>query len=320
MCILIGKRKYNEMISEERLRVSFENNSDGCGMSYAHNGKVYVEKFMEFEEFYNRLNELEKEIGLYDKNVLLHFRISTSGKIDLGNCHPFIVSDDYNVLRNLNSKTESELVMGHNGILHNYEPSKNANTNDTQRFIKEFIYPMYKENKNFLQNSFNRCLIEKEIGTNKVMFIDAEGEMYAIGKFITDEVDGNLYSNDTYLESIWGRYYTKYDTKYSYSYADDLWDYIDIKDYCDCKLDIEDFSDLISSMEIFDNGDVVYTVDNRIYKVDIYNKEDYCMDNDFNLYYINYDNFEINFIGEVLDIQYEKNIDNIYAKYGITTI
>ena len=64
MCVIVNKNRGIELPRKELLENCFSNNSDGAGMMYNLNGKVYIEKgFMKFDEFYNRLMELDKKIS-----------------------------------------------------------------------------------------------------------------------------------------------------------------------------------------------------------------------------------------------------------------
>lgn len=44
----------------------------------------------------------DKLYKLKNQSVVFHFRISTSGKIDEGNCHPYPLTDDSIYLRKTN--------------------------------------------------------------------------------------------------------------------------------------------------------------------------------------------------------------------------
>jgi len=90
MCIIAIKPKGMPMFTDEQIKVMFENNSDGAGYMYCANNKVNIVK-----GFFN-VNKLIKSLRSRDftnTNVVLHFRISTSGLVDGLNCHPYPIFD-----------------------------------------------------------------------------------------------------------------------------------------------------------------------------------------------------------------------------------
>ena len=100
MCVIVTKEMNQKMPSKETLKQCFLANPGGCGFMYNYENEVYIEKgFMTFESFYARLKELDEQIGLKKRAVVFHFRISTSGLIDEGNCHPYPICNDIRVMR-----------------------------------------------------------------------------------------------------------------------------------------------------------------------------------------------------------------------------
>ena len=72
MCIIVAKKKGLELPTKEILENCFTANDDGAGISWnTDNGTVIIEKgFMTFNEFYNRLLEIDNEYNLKDRGVL----------------------------------------------------------------------------------------------------------------------------------------------------------------------------------------------------------------------------------------------------------
>lgn len=187
MCIIAIKPKNVKMFSDKTIETMFENNPDGAGYMYYDNKlrKVIVKKgFMTLKEF---KKELKKQ-DFTKTNLILHFRIGTSGKNDKLNCHPYPIYEK----NALSAKTN--LAMAHNGILHDYTPAKNSEINDTQVFIRSVLRNL---NKGFLNNDDMKFLIEELIGANKLAFLDSNNKVTLIGNgFIEDK--GYIYSNDSY--------------------------------------------------------------------------------------------------------------------------
>lgn len=133
-------------------------------------------------------------------NLILHFRIGTSGFNDKMNCHPYPIYQK----NALNCKTD--LAMAHNGILQGYIPPKTSDINDTQVFIQNVLSGL---KKGFLDDTDKLMLIEEIIGTNKLAFLDSRNKLTTIGNFIED--GGYIYSNNSYK-----KHETK-KVKYTYS-------------------------------------------------------------------------------------------------------
>lgn len=183
MCIIIVNK--NKMLSRATLENSFENNSDGAGMAYVENGVVKVFKELtDFDKFYKKYIEVRKKNKL---PILLHFRITTHGYVDIQNTHPYIVE-------------KSKLVVMHNGII-DIECDNKA-MSDTWHFTREYLKPLYLEDKNFLKKDHIRRLLGKSIPSSKLAFLDASGSVTIINQQLgeTDEA-GNWYSNSSYKHS-----------------------------------------------------------------------------------------------------------------------
>lgn len=187
MCIIAVKPANKPLWSENTIREMFRRNPDGAGIMFLRkDGKVRIHKgMMKVEEV---LKYLYLHQPLLEKtDVVLHFRIATSGKKDELGCNP------YPVWSHNNSKTKDvEMAMVHNGILDSYGWRGNAQINDTQVFIKETLRSLPH---NFVKNKGIMELIEKSIGANKLVFLSKDG-IKRVGRFIED--DGYYYSNDSY--------------------------------------------------------------------------------------------------------------------------
>lgn len=189
MCIIAIKKASVPMFSDQLIRNMYDRNPDGAGIMYRKGNDVHIEK-----GFFSADKVLEychaHAADLADTDVVMHFRIATSGKKDGLGCHPYPVW-------NKNSKTSCDvkLAMVHNGILDTYGYKGTDEINDTQVFIKELLR---KLPHNFLRNQAIMSMIGKTIGTNKLAFLDKDG-VTTVGEFIED--DGYLYSNTSYKGS-----------------------------------------------------------------------------------------------------------------------
>ena len=209
MCIIAIQPK-GIVIDEYTLRNCWENNNDGAGIMYSINGEVHVhkelnsfKKFMKFKKYVDSLNV----------NCVIHFRISTSGKIDKNNIHPFKVNDD--------------LFFCHNGILDIDVPIDSL-INDTQIYNNGIL-------KNlpigFEQNEGIRNLIQYSIGSkNKFVFLNSEGEFFILNENAGCWDEGAWYSNNTYQYSYSSNYYTPKSKGFKKLYDDEMWHPVE----CEC--------------------------------------------------------------------------------------
>lgn len=186
MCIIAIKPKGMKMFDKKTIDTMFINNPDGSGYMYydSKSKKVVIKKgFMTSKALMKSLNEKD----LTKTNVILHFRIGTSGYFDKMNCHPYPIYDT----NKLECKTD--IAMAHNGILQGYIPPKISDINDTQVFIQNVLRNL---KKGFQYDTDKLMLIEELIGTNKFAFLDSKNQITLIGNFIED--GGYIYSNTSY--------------------------------------------------------------------------------------------------------------------------
>jgi predicted glutamine amidotransferase len=210
MCIAIVNN--GQKISKEAFKMSLYNNPDGFGMAYIEGTELKVFKSLSLD-----LNHLYKKYSkIYDSTefpILLHFRIGTSGKNDLNNCHPFNISKN--------------LVLIHNGILKGYGSNK-ANLNDTRHYIRE-VLSNFKDT-DLINNKALHKLISNDIEYNKFCLLHSSGQFTIVNEALGhwDETD-NWFSNSSYKP---------YDAKKSkisfYGWSeDDLNDDPELVEYCE---------------------------------------------------------------------------------------
>jgi predicted glutamine amidotransferase len=186
MCIAILNRK--DTISKEIFDICHSNNPDGKGFVYAKNGQLVIEKCLspKIDNFYNKYLEVRKHFNGF---IAIHFRIKTSGKVNLENCHPFKVSN--------------KLAFVHNGMLS--IPSSKTHS-DTFHFCEAL--KLFGKN-DFLENKVIGKMLEEVIDKyNKIIFIKSNGDATIYNKSAGHEHNGDWYSNKTYL----------YDNYYGCSY------------------------------------------------------------------------------------------------------
>lgn len=87
------------MPSEAEIENAWQANSDGFGIGYSHQGKLYVGKTLKLEEAKRYISAVPANAPL-----LLHWRYATHGVISEDNCHPY-------------SCLNGEWLGAHNGVL-----------------------------------------------------------------------------------------------------------------------------------------------------------------------------------------------------------
>lgn len=284
MCIIVVSPIGSEIPSKKVLKKCYYNNPDGFGFSYNYEGKVYIEKgYMDFEEGYERLMKLDKQIGLKDKGVLMHYRISTSGLVDEGNTHPYPISNNIKKLRALGQTADISVV--HNGIISNYIPDKDSRINDTQMFIKDYLYDIYQNDNDFLKDEKILSNIKKEV-ESKLAFLEKDGNITFVGNFIEEE-DGCYYSNNSYKETEY--FYCPIGFNEDYNYGD-------LTIYAGNPLSLEEFGDILGELYIIPDGEVIdlgfgyeLIAQNAMYGIDSFS----------NVYCIDYNLYMIEFLGEI---------------------
>lgn len=177
MCIAILKPE-NETIDKTRLENSFANNDDGAGYMFAKDGVLNLFKgFFRFEDFWNSYKRNVIENG--NPISAIHFRITTHGKTDKANCHPFRVN--------------KKLGFIHNGVINMVKTD--TEKSDTAMFNEIILKHLPK---GFIRNQAITNLIEESIGNSKLVFLNNKGN-YLISNESKGEWNKNVwYSNSSY--------------------------------------------------------------------------------------------------------------------------
>ncbi len=176
MCLLIASNV--KVANRNWLYNGFHNNDDGAGFSYAHEGKIVVNKgFFDFEEFYKAYTEMP------DCPNLVHFRLATGGMIDEANCHPFVLNEN--------------VVFGHNGVFSNVKACHDFS--DTYHFNEEILKPIFGKNTEGLFTDAANELLGSFIGKgNKLAFLKSSGEITIVNHSAGRMEGESWFSNSSY--------------------------------------------------------------------------------------------------------------------------
>ena len=177
MCIAILNTKKSGRLPKKQIQNSWDNNDMGAGLLWTKNNKLNVFKSYEYDEYLEKYNEIrdDKSIG----NIVLHFRIATSGYNGEHNLHPFLTNDD--------------LGFVHNGVIKGLGNKSFSDTYEFNDMLKKFKH-------NFLSCEMSKYFISEYIGYSKLIFLDNKDKYTIINEELGKWTDGNWYSNDSYKE------------------------------------------------------------------------------------------------------------------------
>jgi predicted glutamine amidotransferase len=189
MCIAILNSP-NNLLPKSYVKNSFESNPDGTGFIWVEDGKLMTYKLL--TNGYKKPWQIYRKIRERVPNsyIVLHFRIATSGKVDITNCHPFTVNES--------------LAFVHNGIISGLG---GLHQSDTYEFNQKYLQKLPTQ---FTENEAIMSLIGTSIGHSKLVFLDETNRPLIVNEDMGHyDENGNWFSNSTYKD-----YYDTYNTSY----------------------------------------------------------------------------------------------------------
>jgi hypothetical protein len=181
MCIAILNTKQTTL-KKQLLRNCWENNGDGAGILYINNDNKleFFKEMNNFDTFYDKYIDVRKKYG--KRNMVLHFRISTHGKVNTTNCHPFLVNDS--------------LGFVHNGMI--YDVPTSTEFSDTYMF-NETVLKNFKEG--FEHNETIMEMLEVFIGSgSKLVFLNDDDDYFIVNEKAGHWNLGCWFSNSSYKQ------------------------------------------------------------------------------------------------------------------------
>ena len=180
MCI-IAAIPSNQQVTKSTLRRCWENNPHGGGFMFTDGKKVQTFKEMSsFKRYWKAFTDAKSNNP--ESAFVCHFRISTHGRINETNCHPFLVN--------------SKLGFAHNGIIRN--APVHDDYSDTYMFNEHILKPLAD---GFLNNAAIVSLIKEYIGSgSKLAFLSSDNKITLINEKAGEWSDGVWYSNGGYKE------------------------------------------------------------------------------------------------------------------------
>jgi hypothetical protein len=183
MCIAILNTP-NVTFPKSLIRNCWDNNGDGAGLIYTDTKRKRLHTFKELdnvEKYYAKYIDIRRKHP--KSKVVLHFRISTSGGVNITNTHPFSVND--------------QLAFVHNGVISELN-GIDKNRSDTNLFNERVLKNLPN---GFEQDKTISALISKYIGHSKLIFLNALNEASIVNPDLgkTDAMYPDCwFSNSTY--------------------------------------------------------------------------------------------------------------------------
>ena len=193
MCVIVHKPSGEPMLNEDDIRKMFVSNSDGVGIAVKTKNKRWdVSKgHMVLAGFLIQLNKMASKYNLTNTDVILHFRLGTSGLNKPGNCHPFPITNNIKRLRECTYS--ASWIAAHNGVIGSGEQIIGfGEITDTQVYVRDILHSGIIQvglNKD-MENT--KRILKATLGTDKLI-IGGPKEVIRIGDWKVKE--GIFYSN-----------------------------------------------------------------------------------------------------------------------------
>lgn len=187
MCLIIHKPA-NVVLTKEQLEPVYDRNSDGFGLMYLEKDTVKTVKILP-KNISQVMETLEPHMN---KELGIHFRMQTHGKINLENAHPYQIF-------NKEEGAPFDAYLMHNGVLGSFTTNTTEHS-DTYNFIEEFIKPLIKSDGYSIVNTttFQRLLDEKISSSNRLLILTDKGFTIINEKAGTREKIPSTWCSNTY--------------------------------------------------------------------------------------------------------------------------
>jgi hypothetical protein len=195
MCIIIAHRAGAKPLPEDQLRTAWQNNSDGAGYMFTHNGTLHIRKpFWKLQSLMKAYYKDHKRYGASSPFVL-HMRITTHGSNNTLNTHP-------------HSLAAGTVGMAHNGILSHFIPQV-KNESDTVFFCRTVLAG--RSNRQLMDAKWGKTL-EGIIGWgNKLVFLNRQGSMMIVNESQGHWQGDTWFSNTSHQTSLLSYFHDDYE-------------------------------------------------------------------------------------------------------------
>ena len=182
MCLIIHQRS-GYTLPQSQLKTIYARNSDGFGVMFSENSKLYTLRFV------GTLDETMRAYYLYaaGRECLIHWRLSTAGRIDVHNAHPFVLGD-------------SQIGMMHNGIVGIGQPYNTMS--DTYHLAEYILKPIAQHDPEHVMSEDFCEVLSGLVGYgNRLAFMNHKGQVSICNREEGVEYEGNWFSN-TYAWNV----------------------------------------------------------------------------------------------------------------------
>lgn len=198
MCLIIYKPNNEATFSDEHLKNSISRNTDGAGVMYVENGRIYTDKILG--------GVINSEDTIFDwckahleskDTVAIHHRSTTHGADELVNLHPYCVL-------NKDEGDAIDLYVMHNGVIHGTKSTgKHSEFSDTWHYVNDSLKPMLKGRHDLIYLEEFRNHVQSFIGgNNKLLFMDNTGEVFIVNQDVgLWQPEGKCWISNTYSTS-----------------------------------------------------------------------------------------------------------------------
>ena len=211
MCVIAYIPKESKGMSYKDFKDMWITNPDGAGIMWIENdNRVYFRKgYFDPDELYRDYLVIKED---HNFECALHFRIATAGGINDKMCHPFVMTNNDDII--VKTEGRADVLVMHNGII---KINNRPNFSDTAEYIERNLYPMYRKDNRFFLHFTKRqkALLENEIGFGSKLLIFSGDGIEKVGKWFNfkDFYCSNLYFNDSYWKKLYNYNNYNYDIK-----------------------------------------------------------------------------------------------------------
>jgi|TARA_B110000503_G_C7048239_1_gene371146 hypothetical protein len=187
MCLIV-RTNDSSTVKENLIKSAYENNSDGFGIMYLKKDRIHTQKIVpkssdDIVQLFDKYRDMKIPMGL-------HWRFTTTGSSDKGNCHPFSV---------LNTEQHGrDVFLMHNGAKLP-TPMIDKDKSDTHQYVKYVLRPMLSNNPDLLYNADWQEMIADSIGSDKLLFLDSKTKKFTI----INEDEGETLENNMWLSNTY---------------------------------------------------------------------------------------------------------------------
>ena len=188
-CIIIHKPE-GIKLDEIVYRNSFNRNDHGAGMCFVDNNKLVIIKGM------NTVDEMLYEVKKHEeKELLIHYRLMSKGKISDENCHPFFIPGA--------NFPKYEFAVMHNGTLNH---RSTIDKSDTNCFVEDVLSPMLDRDPYFFDHQIGMLMMQSFITSQNKFAImrhnskDKESDVYIVNRKEGIMYNGCWFSNMSFTD------------------------------------------------------------------------------------------------------------------------